>query len=172
MTVTFELEQDFPADLTNLWRALGQRDYVESKYRGLGSRDLQIIRLDSGPDRIEVELERDIRIASADVPSWARWLFAGRRRLRHRSRWLRREGGRVHADIEVSSPGQPVRAVGTGELVEVGPELSRMSLRFRVECDVPVMGPKIAGLFAKLVERALEVDHDFTVRYLTTHRTR
>lgn len=38
LAVEFDVAQDYPVSLERLWTALGRADYVEQKYRRLGSR--------------------------------------------------------------------------------------------------------------------------------------
>jgi len=67
----FQVTQSYPAGIAQLWTVLGTRDYVERKYRGLGSKALRILRFEADETRIEIELER-----SAPVGREAARLFA------------------------------------------------------------------------------------------------
>jgi hypothetical protein len=162
----FEIVQDFPASLSRLWETLGRRDYAERKYRALGSTALQIKQFDSTPQRIEVRLERTLRVEPNRLPAWAFWLSGPQQRLDHHSCWTRVGAREAAVELRVSAAGHAVRAHATGSVTELDPGHTRMRLHVTVECPVPVIGRRIAHLFADRMKQALEQDHAFTVRYL------
>jgi hypothetical protein len=162
----FEIAQDFPASLSRLWEALGRRDYAERKYRALGSTSLLIRQFDSTPQRIEVRLERTLRVEPKRLPAWALWLSGPRQRLDHHSCWTRVGAREAAVDLRVSAAGRAVSAHATGSVIELDPGHTRMRLHVTVECPIAAIGRRIADLFADQMKRALEQDHAYTVRYL------
>lgn len=162
----FEVTQDFPVGLDRLWAALGRADYVEQKYRSLGSTSLRILKFSADADLIEVELERQAPVARAALPPWAR-VFAGKRQaMHHHTRWRRADRVRIDAAFDFSARGLPVHARGTGTVVELSPVHSRMTLHVEVESAAAALGPSLARVFAQQVKRALDADHAFTLAYL------
>jgi len=164
--VNFQLEQLYPADLRLLWATLGRREYVESKYRSLGSTDLHILEFDVDEHTINVVLERRIRTSDAAVPAWARVFFVGSHVLHHQTRWTRVDPRNVEVELEIWPLGAPVRAQGGGAVIELSDRSTQLNLSFAVKCDIPAVGPKVAQIFANQMKRALDQDHGFTVSYL------
>jgi hypothetical protein len=163
----FSLSQDFPAGLDRLWQVFGRPDYPERKYRSLGSSDIRLLRFTAGTEVIEVELERGVPMTWQAIPVWAR-PFLGRRQvlLRHHTRWQRVSPSWVEAQLDIAPAGRRVSAHGTGSIVQLTPDLTRMTLRFTVESAIPVLGARAARLYAKLIREAMRADHAFTLDYL------
>lgn len=78
--IRFQVEQHYPAGLDQLWATLGQREYVQSKYRSLGSARLRILKLEVDETVIHVTLERRVPAAGEAIPVWARVLAVGHHR--------------------------------------------------------------------------------------------
>ncbi|MBS0442288.1 MAG: DUF2505 domain-containing protein [Proteobacteria bacterium] len=162
----FDLSQDFPVGLDRLWTALGQRDYVERKYRSLGSSALRLLKFSADAQAIEVGLERQAPVARDELPAWAR-VFSGKQQALHQhTRWRRTAPGTIAIELEIRAPSLHVAAKGTGSVVEPKPGRSRMTLHFELACSKPALRATVAPLFARQVERALQADHAFTLDYL------
>jgi hypothetical protein len=164
--VNFQLEQLFPGDLQLLWAALGRREYVEEKYRSLASSDLRILAFDVNERTIDVSLERRIRTSVKAVPAWARVFFAGSHVLHHHTRWTRVDPRSVEVEMHIWPLGAPVRAQGSGVVIELPDKSTQLKLRVAVRCDVPAVGSKFARIFANQMIRALDQDYNFTSGYL------
>lgn len=162
----FSLSQDFPAGLDRLWAVFGRPDYPEKKYRSLGSSDIRVLLFRVEADVIEVELERTTPVAWRTIPVWARAFLGRRQVMHHRSRWQRVSPTWVEAVLDIAPVGRRVSAHGTGSIVQLTPDLTRMTLRFTVDSGIPVLGARVARLYAKQVREALRADHAFTLRYL------
>lgn len=172
LDMQFDLTQDFPVGLEQLWTALGRADYVEEKYRALDSADVQLRKFNAGPALIEVQLDRRAPVARDELPAWAR-LFAGQQQaMHHHTRWRRAGPAEVDVEIDLSAPGLPVRARGTGTVREIASDRTRMTLHFDVESDALALRSSVARLFATQVQRALQADHTFTVDYLRARAAR
>jgi hypothetical protein len=165
----------FPAGLDRLWVTFAHPAYPQKKYRALGATAVHLKRFDVGAQSIEVELERVVPVDIARLPGWAH-IFAGREQtLLHRTAWRRIDPERIDAELEIVPVGLPVRARATGAIVELAAETSRMSLTWRVDSSLPVLGGRVERLFAEQVQIALEQDHGFTLGALRApdlHQTR
>lgn len=168
----FSLSQDFPAGLDRLWAVFGRPDYPEKKYRSLGSSDIRVLLFRVDAEVIEVELERTTPVAWQTIPVWARALLSRRQVMHHRSRWQRVSPTWVEAVLDIAPVGRRVSAHGSGSIVQLTPDRTRMTLRFTVDSAIPVLGAKVARLYARQIREALRADHAFTLRYLEeeTHR--
>jgi len=168
----FHLTQSFPAGIARLWAVLGTRDYVERKYRALGSRALRILRFEADETRIEIELERRAPVAAEALPRWAAAVAGRWQTMRHRSRWQRVDAVRVDAWLDIRMAALPVFAEGVGRLVEHSPDSSRLTLGFEAGCGLPLVGREVARLFAGEVRRVLAEDFSFTLDHLEAARER
>jgi hypothetical protein len=163
----FDLTQDFPVGLERLWTVLGSADYVEQKYRSLGSTSLRILKFSAAAKLIEVELDRRAPVARDKLPVWARAIPGKEQAKMHQhTRWRRTDPARVDAEVDISALGVPVSARGTGMVVESSPGRSRMSLHFDVKSTLPVLKESVTQVFAQQVKLALQADHAFTLDYL------
>lgn len=162
----FSLVQEFPASLERLWSAFGQPDYPLQKYRALGSTGIRLLRFVATAELIEVELEREAPVAGDAVPGWARGFMRPTQTMRHRTRWRRVGPTQAEAELDIAPLGQPVAAHGIGSIAELGPGLTRMTLSFVVSSRLPVLGARVARLYAEQIRAALEADHAYTLRYL------
>ncbi len=165
-SVALEIVQDFPAGADRLWTVFGSRDYVERKYRSLGSTAIDIRRFAATDREIRVDLVRVAPVSAKRIPAWARGLVGGRQSMRHAGVWKRVGPRHIEARLEIRPLGQPVTAAGVGGVDEIAPDRSRLTLRFDVTSRVPGLGTKIAALYATQIEEALAADHAFTLRYL------
>lgn len=164
----FSLSQDFPAGLDRLWAVFGRPEYPERKYRSLGSSDVRLLRFEATPGLIEVELERKAPVARDALPAWARKFMRREQTMRHRTRWRRVSPVWAEAELDIIPLGRPVTAHGSGSIVQLAPDLTRMTLRFVVRSTLPLVGASAARLYAKQIKEALRADHAFTLRYLET----
>jgi hypothetical protein len=165
-TMQFDVTQDFPAGLEQLWSALGCTDYVEEKYRWLGSTSLRIQKFTFDVVSIEVELDRQAPVAREKLPVWARVFSGEKQAMHHHTRWRWVDRDRVDVDLEIRALGLPVRAHGTGSIIERVPGESRMTLHFDVSSGFGAMSAGVARVFAQQVKHALQEDHAFTLGYL------
>ena len=164
--VKLEVTQAFPAGLDRLWKVFGRPEYTEQKYRALGSSGVRVRRFDATEREIRVELERLSPVTVARVPAWARPFVGDKQSMRHATTWRRTNSKRIEAALEIDPVGQPVAARGTGEVAEIDPTHSRLTLHFDVTCRIPRLGAKVAAMYASQIEEALRADHAFTLRYL------
>lgn len=162
----FDLTQDFPVSLDRLWAALGRADYVEQKYRRLGSTSLRILKFRADATSIEIELERQAPVAKGELPIWVRVLAGTQQAMRHHTRWRRVSPRQIDAELDIRAVGTPVGAKGIGTVVELSPAHSRMTLHFDAASTAPALKSSLARVFSRQVKRALQADHAFTLDYL------
>jgi hypothetical protein len=162
----FDLTQDFPVGLDRLWAALGRADYVERKYRSLGSTALRILKFSADAQSIEVELDRRAPVAQGELPLWARVASGRQQALHQRTRWRRASPDRVDVALDIRAPALRVGAAGTGSVVESSPGHARMTLHFEVSSTMPALRATVAELFSRQVQHALRADHVFTLGWL------
>lgn len=164
----FTVVQDYPAGLDRLWSAFGQPGYPVGKYRALGALAVRLRRFDATPQRIEVELERDVPTDPGGLPVWARAFVRSTQTLGHHSTWRRVDATRAEAELEIAAQGLPVRARAEGVIAESGTGRCRMTLTWQVDSR---FGVRVAQLFADQVRQALAADHAYTLRCLGSAST-
>jgi len=159
----FTLSQDFPAGLDRLWAAFGRPEYPNQKYLALGAAAVRVRRFEATKQAIDVELERDVRVDRSGLPSWMRLLARDQQTLQHRTAWRRVGAKQAAAELDILPLGLPVRAHGSGTIVEAAPGSTRMVLTWQVDS---ILGAKVERLFADQIRAALADDHAFTLQYL------
>jgi hypothetical protein len=162
----FSFSQDFPAGLGRLWAAFGRPDYPQRKYRALGATAVRLQSFHATASRIEVALERDLRVDASALPAWASTLMRSEQTLRHRTTWQRLGPTQISAELDIEPVGLPVLAHGTGSIVETAPGATHMVLDWHVTSSVPILGRRVERLFADQLRAALIADHAFTLQYL------
>lgn len=168
-TVKFSLSQDFPVSLDVLWPVYGSPAYLEAKYKSLGSTNLRILDARTDAGSINVVLERTISPDLKSIPEWARKMVARDYVMRHENRCQRSSPTQASVSLGIKPLGSPVDIHGRGSLSEPVPGQTRLALEFDVECRIPLVGKKVAELFAAKIREALAEDHDFTLAYIEEH---
>lgn len=161
--VKFDLTQNSPVGLDRLWKALGRAEFVERKYRSMGSSDVRIRKFVATAESIEVEVDREAPVARDELPAWARVLSGPRQLLQQRTRWTRVGPQRVDAELTILAPGTSASATATGTVVALSTKHSRMTLHIRVASTSAILGSAIAEAFARQLKHALRQDHAFTL---------
>ncbi len=165
----FNLAQDFPVGLDVLWPVYGAPPYLEAKYRALGAHRIDIKEATTDEQAIFVMLERTIAPDLKGVPDWARKLVGRDYVMRHENRCRRLTAHTAAVHLSITPLGSPVSIAAQGSLNEVAPGQCRLALEFDVECALPLIGKKVAELFAGKIREALREDHDFTLEYIRQH---
>jgi len=160
------VDQDYPATPDRLWSVFSDPAYPPAKYLALGAKHVEVTRFSASDATIEVELSRRIAVDLEKLPGFARKLIGAEQTMTHHSRWRRIGPTEVRGELTITAVGRPVRIVGTASLVPSGEGASRLSFAFDITSAVPLLGGKIARLFAEQVEAALKADHGFTLGYL------
>ena len=100
-------------------------------------------------DHVTIEQVR----SSQEMPSFARKLVGDEITIVQKETWTSPTG----CDVELSIPGKPAAAVGTMELTESAGRTTE-TVRLDVTVRVPLVGGKVEGLVAGLLENALDVE--------------
>ncbi len=170
MPVQLTVTQDYPALPAALFAVFGDPAYPPAKYRTLGALSCEV-RTHRADDReIHVDLERLVCVDLDALPAIVRKLASAQQTMRHDTRWRRRGDGAT-GELAIEVVGKPVRIEGTADISphEGG---SRVIFRFEISSSVPLVGDKIARVFAGQVEAALARDHEFTRAWLEEHPAR
>ncbi len=101
--------------------------------------------------------------SAAGLPSFATKLVGAEIRIVQVETWRTP----AHADVEVTIPGKPGEMAGTATLTESG---GRTTERIELEITVriPLVGGKIEGLVADMLDKALVKEHETGVEWLAS----
>ena len=169
MTIAFETVNEFPVGLDRLWAVFGQPDYPVAKFRAMGARDVRLRQFKVTTRSIRVDLERDVPVVKSRFPTWARPLLADEQTARHQSVWTRAaKPRRIDAVLHIEPLGLPVRATGSGSIIEAAASRSVMRLSWQVESTMPMrlLQTRIERLFADQILLSADEDQAFTSKYL------
>lgn len=162
----FILTQDFPVALDVLWPVYGHPDYLRAKYQALGAHEITIEEAHTDAAAIRVRLQRSIAPDLHNVPEWARKLVAHDYVMRHENDCRRESSQRAAVSLRIKPLGAPVDIHARGSLQEVNATQTRLQLEFDVQCTIPLLGKKVAEIFAGKIREALQEDFDFTLGYI------
>lgn len=169
----FNITQDFPQRLDVLWAVYAQPDYLQAKYNALGSTNVRVLESLTDEKSLSVVLERTIPSAGINgIPGWAQKLISRDYVMRHENRCRRTAPDHATVDLRITPVGSPVSISAHGSFSEPRAGHSRLALHFNVECKIPIVGSKVADLFAAKIREALQEDHDFTLAYVNAHAAR
>jgi hypothetical protein len=170
LLMKFSLSHDFPVSLDVLWPVYGDATYLEAKYKALGSTHLRILESVVTEKQINVVLERTVSANINGIPDWAQKMISHDYVMRHENHCERPTPHQALVSLHITPLGSPVNIHGRGSLSEPAPGKTHLALTFEVECRIPVLGKKIAGLFAEKIKEALNEDYEFTVGYIAGKR--
>ncbi len=125
-------------------------------YQRVLRRTVQITR-----DGEAVSVQIDQVQAARGIPGFARKVVGEEIHIVQSEDWATAAKG----DIHVSIPGKPGKMAGTAVLAE-DPEGTTETVNLTVEVNLPLVGSKIEGLVADLLDKALRAEHTVGVRWL------
>lgn len=163
----FSIDQDFPQGLDVLWAVYGEASYLQAKYHALGSVNIRVIESVTDDTDLRVVLERTIPATAINgIPDWARKLISRDYVMRHENRCKRSGPAHAAVDLCITPVGSPVSITAQGSFSEPAAGQSRLALVFDVHCRIPLVGGKVAELFAHKIREALTEDYEFTLGYV------
>lgn len=161
-----DLFQDYPASVETLWQVFGHPDYPHRKYKAQGITAYEVREFTAGADRISLDLLRTYTLPPEKVPALARRFLHPQQTLRYVSHWRRSGPDAADFDLEIIPTGLPVHVHGQGRLQKTADAVSRLSITFSVEVNVPLVRHAVESLVATQIEKSFRDDHAFTLRYL------
>ncbi|MDP2227011.1 MAG: DUF2505 domain-containing protein [Moraxellaceae bacterium] len=164
--MNFSLSQDYPVSLDVLWPVYGHPVYLEAKYRALGAQRIDVQDAFTDENEICVRLERTISPDLDRVPEWARRMVARDYVMRHENHCRRTSPQHSDVSLRITPLGSPVNISARGTFGEVRTGQTRLALVFEVQCSLPLVGRKVAEIFAGKIREALVEDHEFTLAYI------
>lgn len=161
----FYVEHTFPFAIDDLWPVYGEPNYLAAKYKALGSSGLNIHESYTDAENIRVILERTITPDLHSIPDWVRKKLSRDYVMRHENRCQRISPERADFQLRIIPAGAPVSILGKGSMLQNNKE-TFFKAEFDVECSIPLVGKKVAEVFAGKVREALSEDWAFTCNYV------
>lgn len=103
--------------------------------------------------------------ASRGVPGFAKKFVGEEINIVQTEDWTSPEKGNIHIAI----PGKPGEMSGTALLTE-DPDGTTETVNLSVKVNLPLVGPKIEGLVADMLRKALRAEHKVGVEWLAERR--
>jgi hypothetical protein len=160
--MTVETSHDFDASFEEMYRNLTNRDFLQRKYEGVGSRNVKITECGLDEDVFRIEWSREV---PADPPAFARKFFGEWNRLDEIMEWSL-EGEAAHADYEARIRGVPGTIRGEFDLRPVAGGCVE-DIVMEASVSIPLLGGKIEKLMEEDVATNLQAEYEFTVNALT-----
>lgn len=161
----FTCEHHFNAPVDQVLAMYRDPEYIPSKYRELGLRDIEVVSRSADEQRFEV-LCRFKRKSSIEVPKMAQkflgnadWVPA-----QQTDRWeIASRTGRLDVVIE---PLKAITTIRCAMKLEATPTGSVNRMRWTIECSVPLIGSTIAKFIAQDIQSKSEEDGRVAQRLL------
>ncbi len=154
----------FPAE--KVFATMTDEEYLRARLRELGGPGSALLEHEAGPDGARYKLKQGL--SEKDLPPIVGKVMQGDLSIQ-RTESLRPTGpGAYGGDVDVAIAGVPAAASGTMRLADNGAG-SEFEVHADVEVKVPLIGGKIEEIVAGQVQRLLEAETAFTVRWLESH---
>ena len=157
--VQFQATHTYQRPAAEVLAVLTDFDRVREKYEALGHRNIELVTRDETADGgITLVLRR---VVPLELPGFAKKVLSPRQAVTQTDTWSASgDDGTRTGTFEVVARGTPVRVRGTMRLTSDGKRGCTEVIDVTVDCSVPLIGGKIAGLVAETTRRV--IDHEFT----------
>jgi hypothetical protein len=155
----------FRRSVDDVFVALVDAEAVTAKYESARQSDVRVVRREEGDDG-SVTLVTT-RVVPLELPGFAKKVLSPKQSVTQTDVWSAPDGtGRRTGTFSVEASGAPVQVHGTLALAPDGPMACTNTIDVAVECKVPLIGAKIAGLVAGDTRRALEHEQSWMNEHL------
>lgn len=162
----FICEHPFNAPVDQVLAMYRDPEYIPSKYRELGLRDIEVVSRTADDKHFEVVC-RFKRKSSIDVPKMAQKFVGGADWVpaQQSDRWdIASRTGRLDVIIE---PLKSITRIRCEMKLEATPNGSVNRMRWTVECSLPLVGGTLAKFIAQDIQSKSEEDGRVAQRLLT-----
>ncbi len=151
-----------PFSVEKVYQTYGDPTHIEEKQRFLGSRNINIQQCDQNPTSFDLKVVREV---PAEAPAMLKKFIADWNRLSQEEHWEGNPTDGYHAHMIVAIEGVPVSIRGEIELRPDGDGCLH-SLVLEFECNIPLVGKKLAEFVAGKTEETMRSEFAFVVDYL------
>lgn len=160
-----DMTHHYPAAFGTVLDAFFDPDHILAKNQCLGARGVQVVACQRDEDVGKLIVERDMT-TSMEVPGLLSGFHREWNRVRQEEHWFCKNGGEWHAEFRVRIHQVPAKIHGYMRLKAEGQQCSN-HINLTVQCDVPLLGKKIARFLIEDMEHKVDQEHEATLALLT-----
>ena len=159
--MTVKTSQKFSASVDEIYKLLTDKAFLQSKYEGVGSRNVNITECGQDEDVFRIEWTREVPM---NPPSFAKKFLSAWNKCDEVMEWSR-DGDTAHANYECRVKGIPGTLYGEFDLSADG-DGSVENIAMRADVKIPLVGKKIGSFVEDDVAGQLEREYEFTQKHL------
>lgn len=162
-------EDRYPLPVADMYRLFTDRVFFEERYR-LSGDQTEFAWFGPRNGRFIIDVRRHIRLkAGTQVPALARRFVRDVYVLHTQLDWDNSDGLAVRTgNYRFEVEGVPVQVAGTMRLAPQGTGSSNC-IDVTIDCNIPLVGGKIAEMVGERVDSTMARDYQSTLRYLREH---
>ncbi len=145
-----------------VYAAFTTPEFYESKFTGVGARNVQIVDVSNNDGTFVITTQRDV---PADVPGLLKKFLGEWNTIKQTETWQSYGDGEFGSELTVEAAGVPVQISGTMLLRPEG-EGSVNDIELEIKCSVPLVGKSLAEFVAADSRKSLGEEYEFIVKYL------
>ncbi|MFE8070867.1 DUF2505 domain-containing protein [Marinobacteraceae bacterium S3BR75-40.1] len=154
-----QLEHPFEASPERLLDTFFDEKAIKAKNDALGYRNVRVVALERSEDTARLVVQREVQ-ASAPIPSALKSFHQEWSSIEQEEHWERGSDGQWQCELRIRVKGVPVKLRGAMTLQEEGQRTTNC-IRLKVDCNVPLMGKKIARFLAE--DSRVKMDAEYEV---------
>lgn len=139
--------------------------YIEGKYQALGDISTTVEEHTATDDGMVLKVSREV---PADLPDFAKKVLGETNKLVQTETWTKSGDGYV-CDLDIDSPGKPLRITGKLQIVPTGEATSDWKVDMDIKASIPLVGGKLEGVVEKESRASLAKEYEFNKSYLASH---
>lgn len=159
-----EIEHFYDASLEQVLGAFFDEGHIREKNQRLGSRNVRVPELTRDELSAKVVVEREM-MASTDVPGILASFHKEWNHVRQEEHWFRKDDGEWHCEFRVRIEGVPAKIKGNMRLQGTDQDCINY-VTLNVNCDVPLVGKKIARFLTDDSHTKIENEYRITRQLL------
>lgn len=159
-----EIEHFYNASLEQVLGAFFDEEHIREKNQRLGSRNVRVPELTRDELSAKVVVEREM-MASTDVPGILASFHREWNQVRQEEHWFRKDDGEWHCEFRVRIEGVPAKIKGNMRLQGTDEDCINY-VTLNVNCDVPLVGKKIARFLTDDSHTKIENEYRITRQLL------
>ncbi len=161
-----EMTHHYPASVGQVLDAFFDEHHILAKNERLGAREVRVAQSHRDQDVGKLIVERKMT-TSAEVPGLLSGFHREWNSVRQEEHWFCKDDGEWHCEFRVRIDHVPAKIQGYMRLQGEGRECTN-HVNLTVQCDVPLLGKKIARFLIEDMEHKIDQEHRIT-RQLLDH---
>lgn len=149
-------EQRYACPMQKVFEAFCDQALLEQKLQFLGSRKIDVRKMERSADGIAIEVTREV---PAEAPSMLKKFIADWNTLHQKEKWTIGKG-EISGTFQIELEGIPVQVGGTFRLVDEG-DATLHQVEMTADSRIPLVGKKLAEFVGRKSEEALQNEFDF-----------